>query len=161
MTAAIAEVLAEPHDAAKVLTDAADMRRRLAEAHEAAAAGPWEVKLGRGRMMDIELLAQAGALIHDPRGLRRPRRMLARLGKLGWIAAADAAALAPPWNGWRRCSKSPPRQRPHHRPGRGRRGLVRLALSATGQPDLDTLRRKLAAEAEQSAAIITERLAGT
>jgi glutamate-ammonia-ligase adenylyltransferase len=55
---AIAEVLSRPHDPEEVLKDARDMRRRLAEAQEAAAAEPWETKLGPGRMMDIELLAQ-------------------------------------------------------------------------------------------------------
>jgi glutamate-ammonia-ligase adenylyltransferase len=93
VAAAITAVLARPHDADRVLADATDMRRRLTQAHEAAAADPWEVKLGPGRMMDIELLAQAGALNHEPHGIRSPRRMLARLGQAGWIAAADAAAL--------------------------------------------------------------------
>ena len=106
VAAAITAVLAHPHDAAKVLADAADMRRRLAEAHETAAADPWEVKLGPGRMMDIELLAQTGALLHEPTGLRSPRRMLARLGQLGWIAAPDAARSKPRSAGSPTCSRS-------------------------------------------------------
>ncbi|HET9069039.1 MAG TPA: bifunctional [glutamine synthetase] adenylyltransferase/[glutamine synthetase]-adenylyl-L-tyrosine phosphorylase, partial [Amaricoccus sp.] len=48
VAAAIAAVLASPRDGDRVLADAADMRRRLAQAHEAAAADPWEVKLGPG-----------------------------------------------------------------------------------------------------------------
>ena len=160
VAAAIAAVLAEPHDAAKVLADAADMRRRLAEAHEAAAAHPWEVKLGPGRMMDIELLAQAGALIHDPTGLRSPRRMLARLGTLGWIAPPDAAALETALA--RLAALQQILRLASDRtidPAEGGAGLVRLVLSATGQPDLDTLRRRLAADARRSAAIIARRLA--
>ncbi len=44
-------------------------------------------------------------------------------------------------------------------PAEGGEGLVRLVLAVTGQPDLDTLRRRLAAEAARSAAIIAARLA--
>ena len=90
---AVAAVLTRPQDTARVRSDAADMRRRLAEAHEPAAANPWEVKLGPGRMMDIELLAQAGALTHGLAGQRRPRQMLQRLGALGWLGRPEAALL--------------------------------------------------------------------
>ena len=137
------------------------MRRRLAEAHEAAAANPWEVKLGPGRMMDIELLAQTGALIHDPPALRRPRRMLARLGSArldrrrrrrragrGARAAGDAAADRLRLASDRTID-----------PAEGGAGLVRLVLAATGQPDLDTLRRRSPPRPPRSAAIIADRLA--
>ena len=160
VAAAIAETIRRPHDTAKVLADAEDMRRRLAEAHEAAAANPWEVKLGPGRMMDIELVAQTGALLHDLGSLRSPRRMLARLGALGWLAAEDAAALE---TALRRLAalQQVGRLASDHTidPAEGGEGLVRLVLSVTGQPDLDTLRRRLAAEAARSAAIIAARLA--
>ncbi len=160
VTAAIAEVLARPHDAAKVLTDAADMRRRLAEAHEAAAANPWEVKLGPGRMMDIELLAQAGALLHDLAGIRSPRRMLDKLGGRGWLAPADAAALGTAL-GRLAALQQVGRLASDHTidPAEGGAGLVRLVLAATDQPDLDGLRRTLKAEASRSAAIVARRLA--
>ncbi|HET9067137.1 MAG TPA: glutamine-synthetase adenylyltransferase, partial [Amaricoccus sp.] len=152
--------LASPRDGDRGLADAADMRRRLAEAHEAAAADPWEVKLGPGRMMDIELLAQAGALLHEPMGLRSPRRMLARLGQLGWIAAGDAEALATALG--RLADLQQVLRLASDRtidPASGGAGLVRLVLAATGQPDLDSLRETLAAEARQSAGIIAARLA--
>jgi glutamate-ammonia-ligase adenylyltransferase len=54
-------VIAEKGDRAKVAADAGAMRARLAEAGRAA--GVWTVKDGPGGMQDIELLAQAGALI--------------------------------------------------------------------------------------------------
>ena len=77
---------------ARLLADAADMRRRLAEAHEAAAANPWEVKLGPGRMMDIELLAQTGALLHEPAGT-----CAARAGcSPGSARSAGSPARTPP-----------------------------------------------------------------
>jgi len=159
-TAAIAEVLARPHDPARVCADADDMRRRLAEAHESAAADPWEVKLGPGRMMDIELLAQAGALIHGLSGLRRPRQMLRQLGRLGWIDRPDAALLAAAHERLATLQQIGRLASDHTiDPADGGDGLVRLVLAATAEPDLDALRRRLAADATRAAAIIADRLA--
>lgn len=154
------EVLARPHDPAKVLEDARDMRRRLSEAQAAAAASPWEVKLGPGRMLDIELLAQSGALLNNLTGVRRPRRMLARLGRLGWIPQADAirleqslARLAALQQVLRLASDRT------IDPQEGGDGLVRLVLFATGTPDLAALRETLAEAAAVADRIVTARLA--
>jgi hypothetical protein len=129
------------------------------EANASAAGNPWEVKLGPGRMMDIELLAQTGALILNLAGLRRPRRMLARLGALGWIAAADAAHLGHALDRLATLQQIGRLASGHTiDPAEGGEGLVRLVLAATGEPDLDSLRRALAADAARSAAIVTARL---
>ena len=56
-----AELLASPRDRAKVLEDVATMRARVAEAKPGA--GGLDAKLGPGRMQEIELLAQAAALL--------------------------------------------------------------------------------------------------
>ncbi|WP_171099655.1 glutamine-synthetase adenylyltransferase [Ruegeria sp. HKCCD7255] len=56
-----AQLLAEPRDPAKVLKEVSEMRDRLAAAK--APAGLWDAKNGPGRLMDIELLAQTGALL--------------------------------------------------------------------------------------------------
>ncbi|KIC43005.1 glutamate-ammonia-ligase adenylyltransferase [Ruegeria sp. ANG-R] len=53
--------LSRSRDRAKVLKGVADMRDRLAAAK--APAGVWDAKNGPGRMMDIELLAETGALL--------------------------------------------------------------------------------------------------
>ena len=63
--AAIHTAIDPPHDAAKVLADVREMRRRLAEAKAEDARNPWEVKFGPGRMMDIDLLLQAAVLVGD------------------------------------------------------------------------------------------------
>ncbi len=54
-------LLAGSAERAKVLADTADMRARLAEAKPGK--GALEAKLGPGRLQDIALLAQAGALL--------------------------------------------------------------------------------------------------
>lgn len=56
-----AEFLSQPRDRNMVLKEVAEMRARLAAAK--APAGVWDAKNGPGRMMDIELLAETGALM--------------------------------------------------------------------------------------------------
>ena len=128
------------------------MRRRLAEAHEAAAANPWEVKLGPGRMMDIELLAQAGALIHGPPASAARAGCSPGSAALGWIdrrrrrrarrlRSARLAAL-----------QQVGRLASDHTidPAEGGDGLVRLVLAATGSPTSTPCAASLAAEAEDA-----------
>ena len=158
--AAIAETLTAPHDAAKVLADARDMRRRLAGAHEAAAAHPWEVKLGPGRMMDVELLAQTGALLRGLVGVRRPGAMLDRLGRDGWLDRDAAARLAIHLD--RLATLQQIGRLAADRtidPAEAGKGLARLVLAATGAPDLAALGAELAAGAAEAAALIKARLA--
>jgi [glutamine synthetase] adenylyltransferase / [glutamine synthetase]-adenylyl-L-tyrosine phosphorylase len=157
---ALAEPLARPHDAAKVLADVREMRRRLAEAQESAAANPWEVKHGPGRMLDIELIAQTGALIEGHAGLRRPRQMLERLRRSGWIATEDGARLVASLDRLATLQQLGRLAADHTiAPSEGGEGLTRLVLAATGTRDLATLEADLRTEAEACARIVTGRLA--
>jgi glutamate-ammonia-ligase adenylyltransferase len=159
VTAAVAEVIRRPHDPGTVLTDARDMRRRLAAAHEAAAAHPWEVKLGPGRMMDIELIAQTGALLHGLADTRRPRRMLDRLGRIGWLPPDDARLLAAALD---RLSVIQQIMRLASdrtmSPEEGGAGLEALILAATGSADLAALEARLAGDRAAAEAAIARRL---
>ena len=56
-----AELLAEAGEPAKVLEEVARMRKRIADAKSPD--GPWDTKLGAGRLQDVELLAQACTLL--------------------------------------------------------------------------------------------------
>ncbi|WP_170549351.1 glutamine-synthetase adenylyltransferase [Ruegeria atlantica] len=56
-----ADFLAQPEDRQKVLREVSEMRARLAAAKSPA--GIWDAKNGAGRMMDIELMAETGALL--------------------------------------------------------------------------------------------------
>lgn len=156
---AVREVIRRPHDEAKVLADAADMRRRLMEAHGAAADHPWEVKLGPGRMMDIELLAQSGALVTGLADTRRPGRMLDRLGRSGWLDRSEAEQLATALDRLTAIGQIMRLASDHTMsPREGGAGLETLVLAATGVPDLDTLECTLAAARRDAAAMITSRL---
>ncbi|MDK3072402.1 glutamine-synthetase adenylyltransferase [Sedimentitalea sp. JM2-8] len=67
-------VLSAPRDRAKVLREVAEMRERIDAAKSPD--GIWDAKTGPGRMQDVELIAQAGALLSRsaardvPAGLR-------------------------------------------------------------------------------------------
>ncbi|MTI03524.1 glutamine-synthetase adenylyltransferase [Roseibium sp. RKSG952] len=55
------EFLSRPRDHGKVLCEVSEMRGRLAAAKSPA--GIWDAKNGAGRLMDIELIAETGALL--------------------------------------------------------------------------------------------------
>ena len=93
-------LLAEKRDAAAVLADVAEMRARLAEAKPGD--GGWEAKLGPGRMQDIELLAQAAALLSgDP--ARATADQLAAGRAVGWLSDDDVAVLTGAYDLFWRC----------------------------------------------------------
>ncbi len=158
--AAIATTLHLPRDAAQVLADARDMRRRLAEAREASAEDAWEVKLGPGRMLDIELLAQTGALLANLGGVRRPRDLLGELGRRGWLRPEAAGRLGQQLH--RLTTLQQLGRLASGRTGNpadGGTGLTRLVLAATGEPDLGRLAAVLGDDARDCARLIDERLA--
>ena len=82
--------LAEPQDRAKVLTEMAEMRDRLAAAKSPTS--EWDAKTGPGRMMDVELVAQTGALLSGS-AVRDVAAGLDGAVACGWLDVAEGAAL--------------------------------------------------------------------
>ncbi|AFO87868.1 glutamine-synthetase adenylyltransferase [Phaeobacter inhibens] len=82
--------LAAPRSREAILPDVAKMRARLAAAK--APSGPWDAKTGAGRMMDIELIAQAGVLLSEATGQDVAAGLEGAVA-CGWLDAADAAEL--------------------------------------------------------------------
>jgi [glutamine synthetase] adenylyltransferase / [glutamine synthetase]-adenylyl-L-tyrosine phosphorylase len=83
-------LLARPRDKAAVLKDVTDMRVRLAAAKSPT--GLWDAKTGAGRMMDVELVAQAGALLSGS-CKRDVAAGLQGAVACGWLVAAEAEEL--------------------------------------------------------------------
>lgn len=83
-----AKLLASPRDPAKILADTADMRARLASAKPAK--NPLEAKLGPGRLQDIDLLAQAAALLSGSTSLRTGQQLESGAG---WLEPTEIATL--------------------------------------------------------------------
>jgi glutamate-ammonia-ligase adenylyltransferase len=84
------EVLARPRDRAVVMTEMAAMRDRIAAAK--APAGPWDTKTGPGRVQDIELVAQAGALLSGS-AARDVDAGLRGAVTAGWLTDDEATTL--------------------------------------------------------------------
>jgi len=85
-----AALIAEPREAAPVLAAVADMRDRIAAAK--APGGVWDAKTGAGRMQDIELISQAGALTSGVTA-RDVSAGLDGAVASGWLSTAEAATL--------------------------------------------------------------------
>ncbi|SFE19165.1 [protein-PII] uridylyltransferase family protein [Roseivivax sediminis] len=85
-----AEVLKTPRDRAAVLDEVATMRARIQAAKGKGAF--WDPKIGRGRMQEIELVAQTGALLAG-KDTRSVAGGLAAATGCGWLGPQDAEAL--------------------------------------------------------------------
>jgi len=102
--ATIRTVLTRPRDAAALLRDAADMRRRIDGQY--ATDNPWDVKYVRGGMIDIDFIAQYLQLRH---GAERQeilsvdtRAALRTAGALGFLDPRTAGRLADTFDTWLR-----------------------------------------------------------
>jgi len=91
--AIIGDVLATRAGNASVIDEACEMRAKLAEAHGTERTQRWALKHAAGGLMEIEFLAQTGALAC---GLDTPiaaRDALPALAEAGWLSDDDADAL--------------------------------------------------------------------
>tara|TARA_R110002124_G_scaffold47362_1_gene141081 strand:- start:10740 stop:13643 length:2904 start_codon:yes stop_codon:yes gene_type:complete len=87
-------VLAQPRDQLGLRRDVAEMRARIAAAR--GEARDWDMKLGRGRTQEIELLAQAGILAIGT-GESDIHAGLDAAAQIGWITADQASDLDQAW----------------------------------------------------------------
>lgn len=83
-------VLGAPQDAARVLHEVREMRARIAAAKQPA--GPWDAKIGPGRLQDVELVAQAATLLTGGTG-RSVAAGLEAGRQAGWLRDDESATL--------------------------------------------------------------------
>jgi glutamate-ammonia-ligase adenylyltransferase len=104
--AAIRGALLRPDLAAKAIPDAVAMRARLLR--DLPPDGPWDVKLARGGLVEVEFIAQALQLAHarrHPGVLATTTRLaLARLAEAGVLPAEESATLVAAEALWRSVS---------------------------------------------------------
>jgi len=146
------EILTRPRDRAAVLAEVAQMRARIAAAKTPS--GVWDAKTGPGRLLDIELVAQAGTLMsggtaHDvASGLTGGQAC-------GWLTAQEAEALTAAYDLFWAVQTA---ARLISADGIGEGGLgeggAAFVCRATGQPDIDSLRAALEARYGEAAALI-------
>ncbi|WP_136649338.1 glutamine-synthetase adenylyltransferase [Paracoccus aeridis] len=138
----------------RVVPDLAGMRARIFAAK--APDGLWEAKNGRGRLQDIELLAQSFALRTGAPARAVPAQLRAG-ARAGLIDAASAEEVAQAWRFlWRlHCAARLLTEGRLDMEAAGRGGQEFL-LRETGQDTLDGLAAALAAVVERSGRIVDE-----
>ncbi len=146
-------LLSEKGVTEKVLSGVIDMRARLAEARPATA--QWEARLGPGGMQDIELLAEAGALMTGCHETALAGQLAAAAGS-GWLSGEEAETLsscyALLWKiriGSRLISEKPLDM---NEIGEGGRSFI---LRETGAADTGALRLRFSENTAASDAVIT------
>ncbi|MEM9247976.1 MAG: glutamine-synthetase adenylyltransferase [Pseudomonadota bacterium] len=148
------EVILGPRTAADVWSELARMRARLAEAKPQS--GPLDVKPGAGGLQDIELTAQAAALLSGTTERPTPRH-LSRAEAAGVMPSETASALAAAYtlarsvqSASRLVLEGPPDSR---RMGRGGQAVLARAAAHPDLPRLENsltrLRREAAARIDQ------------
>ena len=93
----IAEVLRRPRDQALVASDVLAMRQRLAKQAGSGNSNPWNLKMVRGGLLDIEFIAQFLQLSHGAAdsGVLAPNTVqsLSHLMRLGFLSRRDGDSL--------------------------------------------------------------------
>lgn len=146
------ELLSKKGAPDRVRQEIADMRQRIADAKTPD--GPWDTKLGPGRMQDIELVAQAGSLLAGA----AERDIKSGLGAgvaIGWLSVSDEDVLS---NAYELCWKVLQVARllgdKPLEPSQIGEGGVAFVLRETGFEDLDGLRAALDTRTRQAGAVI-------
>ncbi len=145
----------------RILSAVAAMRARLAASWKAeTVADPWEAKAGPGRRLDIELLAEAGAILSGERP-QEASAQIATLPAAGLVREEEAARLARAHADFVRLQEVA-RLVTEGRfdPGSAGEGGRALLLRELGAPSLETARAGLEAHRAEAAAIIDRVLEG-
>ena len=146
------QLLSEKGAPDTVLQDVIDMRTRLAAAKPPL--GMWDAKSGAGRMQDIELFAQAGALMSGS-PLHNVTGQLGACRQTGWVSEGEAATLCASYEMlWqlRQAEKLlSDKTLDMEEIGEGGRAFL---LRESGQSDLEALGRTLDTASEDAARVI-------
>ena len=151
------EVLESRGNTPRVMPDLAEMRDRIFAAK--APDGAWEAKIGRGRLQDIELLAQSFALRAGAPARAAPAQL--RAGpRAGLISRDQAETLATVrrflWN--LQCAGRLLTEKPLDMDNLGKGGQA-FMLRESGAESLDDLAARLTAAVERAGGIIDAALA--
>ncbi len=153
-------ILANPHDRDQVLDDVRAMRGKLSDhLTHAQDRDDWELRKGQGRMLDIELLAQSGALLTGSAS-RQPAHQLNDAADAGWLPAASRDRLVQGYDTLS-CLHQAMRLTLNGSAGPigSGEGVEAFLLQQTGQNSLESLISSLQTEREAMTVIIDRQLA--
>ena len=152
------DLLSQPRDRAKVLSDVADMRARLAA--EKPTRHALDPKSGAGRLQDIELFAQAAALISGAPHRRLDDQLELAEKTFGLTSAEVAALKASSHLFWQVQAVGRLVSEGEMRRDDLGAGATAFLLRTTDQPSLDALEAQLDENARESKQVI-DRIAGS
>ena len=134
------EIIAQPKDRDHVLHEVAGMRARIAQAKGTGTI--WDAKIGRGRLQDIELIAQTGLLISGSQTCSVTEGIAACVDS-GLLSDADGAVLCHVYDvGWRVQMASKLLTGRDLKPdemGEGGLAFMQRTLEGIGAPELEAL----------------------
>lgn len=162
-TVAIRGILTAKNDPRKLKSDVLEMRKLIEE--EKAATGPWDIKLVRGGLMDIEFIAQYLQLRYavDHPALLEPEteRSLTAAKEAGLLSERHATVLLPALRLYqtviqtiRLCVEEP------FTPDDAPEGLRELLARVVGQPDFENVESLLIESEASVLAVFKEALPG-
>ena len=142
-------LLGQDRKRAFILREVADMRQRIAAAKMPE--GPLDAKIGPGRMLDVELISQAGALLAGV-AARDVDAGLRGAVAIGWLGDADLTALKQVYDlCWQvQLASKLVYEPPSDLSALGQAG-VRFLLRATGIDDVTKLQERLESLSNQAA----------
>ncbi|UXX85226.1 bifunctional [glutamine synthetase] adenylyltransferase/[glutamine synthetase]-adenylyl-L-tyrosine phosphorylase [Roseovarius pelagicus] len=150
------ELLARPRDRGKVLKEVSEMRARIRAAK--APGGPLDAKFGPGRIQEIELIAQAGALMEGSPDRGTQAGLNAGVA-IDWLSDADERALTDAYALWSSLLQAARLlgDKPLNPDALGA-GAGQFVLRETGQPDTAALLAGLEHVTEQAGRVIESAL---
>ncbi len=153
--AAIAKALRAARDRKQVISDTSTMRGKLAQALQSDDETIWQIKKGRGRMLDIELCVQAGLVVHKTRSAPRFEDNFNKLNSLAWFNAEQSETLCAAYHLFgtvQHCLRLVGRSSNPHESGDLRRFLSRTV----GMDDISALETRLGENMRLSGDMIDE-----
>ena len=144
-------------DYPKIITDVIDMRRRLSKNTPVEKKEDvWECRLGKGKLLDIELLAQAGALITNCMERDIGSQLLASSTN-GLMTREEYEELSSHYSLLRQIMQvARLTVEGDFSPDTTGKGVIEILLQQTGMNSLETLRGKVQNQTENSKAIISD-----
>ena len=149
-------LLAREHERATVCRDVQEMREKIAAAK--APSGAWDAKIGRGRLQEIELVSQTGALL-DGNPAQSVAEGLRAAAHVGLLDGAEAARLTEVYGMfWTvQVASKLLSEKPISPEDIGRGGAAFL-LRDTGAETLEALAAEMTAQAQEAGAMIDRAL---
>ncbi len=157
---AIVTALSKTRDTKETLDDVVEMRARLQAADAGNEVRFWKSKRGPGRLLDMELCAQTGALLTGCIGQRSVGDVVLHLEKHGWLNAVEAEGIK---RAYSRLSALQQIERlfgDEFDPETGSERLQEILFRVTGEPSVEAIRGAIEQDVSFVEKLVDQKLTG-